>query len=54
MKKQIKSDLKDRYLANGRMFNSLEEVESYASENGWRITNTEIIRKGLNLISLNK
>lgn len=44
---------KDVFIANGRRFSSYEDVERYARENGLRIANTEIIRKGVHLITLN-
>jgi len=43
----------ERYIANGLKFNSFEEVEKYANENNYRISNTETIRKGIYLIYLN-
>lgn len=45
---------KEKYIANGKSFNSYEEVVSYAAWLELRITNTETIRKGVYLISLNK
>ena len=45
---------KERYITNGTIFSSYEEVEEYASKLGMRITNTETIRKGVYLITLNK
>jgi hypothetical protein len=44
---------KERYIANGKIFASYEEVEQYAKEQGLRITNTETIRKNVYLITLN-
>lgn len=32
------------YIANGRYFETFEEVEAYAHKMGYRITNTETIR----------
>jgi hypothetical protein len=43
---------KEIYKANGRTFNSFAEVEKYATENGYRITNTETIRYKGNTIYL--
>lgn len=51
MKKQ------ETFIADGRFFNSYEEVEEYARMNGYRISNTEVLKtkKGTkHLISLNK
>lgn len=45
---------KGKYIADGKHFESYEKVENYAKELGMRITNTETIRKGVYLISLNK
>ena len=43
----------EKYIANGRIFKTFEEVEKYAKERNLRITNTETIRKDTFLISLN-
>lgn len=32
------------FIANGKFFASLEEVEKYADQNGWVITHTEVIK----------
>lgn len=38
------------YKADGKTFNSFEEVEQYAKNSGYRIVNTETIkRKGANI-----
>jgi hypothetical protein len=42
----------EKYIANGKYFTSYEDVENYAKANGYRITNTETIRKNVYLISL--
>lgn len=45
------------FIADGRFFSTYEEVENYARENGYRITNTSAIKtpKGIrHLIDLNK
>jgi len=39
----MKTEL-EKFIADGRVFNSYEEVELYAKENGYRIKNTEAIR----------
>ena len=43
----------EKYIANGQKFDFFEDVEKYAKENNWRITNTEIIKKGVVLCSFN-
>lgn len=52
MKLYMKST--EKYIANGSTFQSYEEVEEYAKQLGLRITNTETIKKGVYLITLNK
>lgn len=41
----------EKYIANGKVFYSYGEVEKYAQENGWRISNTEK-SKGVHLVTL--
>ncbi len=43
---------KEKYICNGRTFYSMEEVEAYAKANGWRVVNTETLRKGVYLIDV--
>jgi hypothetical protein len=45
------------FIADGRFFNSFEEVEDYAKMNGYKISNSEVIntKKGTrHLIALNR
>jgi hypothetical protein len=44
---------KERYICNGRTFATFEEVEQYAASLGMRVTNTQTIRKGIYLITIN-
>lgn len=43
---------KEIYIADGRKFKSMEEVEAYAKSKNLRVVNTETIRKGVYLIDL--
>jgi hypothetical protein len=43
----------ETYIANGKHFASFEAVAEYADANGWRIANTETLRKGVYLVTLN-
>jgi hypothetical protein len=48
---------KEKFIADGCVFNSYEEVEKYAKDNGYRITGTEAVKtkKGMrHIVSLNK
>jgi hypothetical protein len=44
---------KERYICNGRTFTSFEQVEEYAHSLGMRVTNTQTLRKGVYLITIN-
>lgn len=44
---------KEKYLCNGKTFNSHTEVVKYCEENGWRVASTETIRRGVYLITVN-
>lgn len=44
----------EKYIADGIIFHSYGEVETYAKLNGYRVTNTETLRKGVYLITLNR
>lgn len=43
---------KKKYIVNGIIFKTFEEVETFTKENGYRITNTETIKKDVYLISI--
>lgn len=43
---------KVKYIINGKSFADFEAAEAYAKENGWRITNTETLRKGVCLLTV--
>lgn len=42
----------ETYIADGRKFKTMEEVEAYAKSKGYRVVNTETIRKGTYVIDL--
>jgi len=46
--KTLKNGFKNKegilFIANGKWFISLKDVEEYADKNGWRIANTEYYR----------
>jgi hypothetical protein len=44
----------EKYICDGRIYESFDECENYAKFKGLRITNTETIRKNTFLITLNK
>lgn len=44
---------KETYIANGKHFHSYEKVVEYAKQNSLRVSNTETIRPGVYLITLN-
>jgi hypothetical protein len=44
---------KEKYIANGQTFSSYEDVVKYAASISCRVANTETIRKGVYLITLN-
>jgi hypothetical protein len=43
---------KERFIANGMFFPSHEAVEEYARLNDYRISNTQTIRRGTFLVTL--
>jgi hypothetical protein len=43
---------KETYIANGKRFNSYDEVIDYCKEHNYRVTNTTTIRKNTFLIDL--
>ena len=44
---------KETYIANGKHFRTYEDVVKYAEKNLLRVSNTETIRPGVYLITLN-
>jgi hypothetical protein len=40
----------ERFIADGRTFKTYEEVEKYARENHYRITNTQAVNHGTKLV----
>jgi hypothetical protein len=45
---------KETFICNGRHFKTYEEAEAYATGIGYRISNTERLRKNVVLITLQK
>jgi hypothetical protein len=43
---------KETYIVNGKILHSMDDVNKYCSENNYRITNTETIRKNVCLITV--
>lgn len=43
---------KETYICNGKYFASFTEVEQYAASINCRVSNTETLKKGIYLISL--
>ena len=48
------SNTKEKYIANGNIFHSYEDVIDYCKENGYRVTNTETVKKNTYVISITK
>ena len=44
---------KETYIANGQRFHTYEDMIKYAEKNLLRVSNTETIRPGVYLITLN-
>ena len=43
---------KEKFIVNGKIFNTYEEVVEYNKLFNFRVTNTETIKKGVYLISV--
>lgn len=43
---------KETYIADGRKFQTMEQVEAYAKSKGFRVVNTETLRKAVYVIDL--
>lgn len=48
------SNIKEKYIVNGEIFNSYKDVVDYCSKNGYRVTNTETVRKNTYVISITR